>query len=93
VRVACAAAVIAGGSAERLAVSGRLAEQAVTAAVEAGDPGLSCQALELLAMSLRPGDLTAAGYVLRRELAVAEGAPDDADTAAWATDLRRNARF
>jgi DNA-binding CsgD family transcriptional regulator len=74
VRVVRAAAVIAGGSAERLASSGRLAEQAVTAAVEAGDPELSCEALELLAMSLRPGDLTAAGHVLRRELAVAEGA-------------------
>jgi hypothetical protein len=73
-RVVRAAAVIAGGSAERLAVSGRLAEQAVTAAAEAGDPELSCEALELLATSLRPRDLTAAARVLRRELAVAERA-------------------
>ena len=69
-----AAAVIAGGSAERLALSGRLAEQAVTAAEEAGDPELSCEALELLAMALRPRDLTTAAHVLRRELAVAERA-------------------
>ena len=74
VRVVRAAAVIAGGSAERLALSGRLAEQAVTAAEEAGDPELSCEALELLAMALRPRDLTAAARVLRRELAVAERA-------------------
>ncbi len=73
-RIVHAAAVIAGGSAERLALSARLAEQAVTAAEEAGDPELSCEALELLAMSLRPRDLTAAAGVLRRELAVAERA-------------------
>jgi len=53
-------------------LSGRLAGQSVTAAEEAGDPELSCEALELLAMSLRPRDLTAAAGVLRRELAVAE---------------------
>jgi hypothetical protein len=52
----------------------RLAEQAVTAAEEAGDPELSCEAPELLAMSLRPRDLTAAARVLRRERAVAERA-------------------
>jgi len=74
VRIVRAAAVIAGGSAERLALSGRLAGQAVTAAEEAGDPELSCEALELLAMALRPRDLTAAARVLRRELAVAERA-------------------
>jgi DNA-binding CsgD family transcriptional regulator len=74
VRVVRAAAVIAGGSPERLARSARLAEQAVTAAEEAGDPELSCEALELLAMSLRPRDLTASARVLRRELAVAERA-------------------
>jgi DNA-binding CsgD family transcriptional regulator len=74
VRVVRAAARIAGGSAERLAVSGGLAEQAVAAAVEAGDPELSCEALELLAMSLRPRDLTAAAGVLRQQLAVAERA-------------------
>jgi DNA-binding CsgD family transcriptional regulator len=73
-RVVRAAAVIAGGSAERAAVSARLAEQAVTAAKKAGDPELSCEALELLAMSLRPSDLNAAARVLRRELAVAERA-------------------
>jgi hypothetical protein len=73
-RIVRAAAVIAGGSPERLALSGRLAEQAVTAAAEAGDPELSCEALELLAMSLRPRDLTASARVLRRELAVAERA-------------------
>ncbi len=73
-RIVRAAALIAGGSAERLALSGRLAEQAVTAAEEAGDPELSCEALELLAMSLRPHDLTTAAHVLRRELAVAERA-------------------
>jgi DNA-binding CsgD family transcriptional regulator len=73
-RVVRAAAAMAGGSPERLAVSGQLAELAVTAAAEAGDPELSCEALQLLAMSLRPGDLTAAARVLRRELAVAEGA-------------------
>lgn len=67
-----AAAAIAGGSTERLAVSARLAEQAVTAAEEAGDPELSCEALELLAMALRPRDLTAAAGVLRRELDAAE---------------------
>jgi DNA-binding CsgD family transcriptional regulator len=66
--------VIAGGSTERLALSARLAEQAVTAAEEAGDPELSCEALELLAMALRPHDLTAAARVLRKELAVAERA-------------------
>jgi DNA-binding CsgD family transcriptional regulator len=70
-RVVRAAAVIAGGSAERFALSGRLAEQAVAAADEAGDPELSCEALELLAMSLRPRDLTAAAGVLRRELGTA----------------------
>jgi DNA-binding CsgD family transcriptional regulator len=69
-----AAAVIAGGSTERLALSARLAEQAVTAAGEAGDPELGCEALELLAMALRPRDLTAAAGVLRRELAAAERA-------------------
>ncbi len=74
VRIVRAAAVIAGGSAERLALSGRLAEQAVTAAEEAGDPELSCEALELLAMAVRPWDLTAAARVLRRELVVAERA-------------------
>jgi len=74
VRVVRAAAVIAGSSAERLALSGRLAEQAVTAAEEAGDPELSCEALELLAMALRPWNLTAAVRVLRRELAAAERA-------------------
>jgi DNA-binding CsgD family transcriptional regulator len=74
VRVVRAAAVIAGGSTERLALSGRLAEQAVTAAEKAGDPELSCEALELLAMSLRPRDLTAAARVLRRELGAAEQA-------------------
>jgi DNA-binding CsgD family transcriptional regulator len=74
VRIVRAATVIAGGSPERLALSGRLAEQAVTAAGEAGDPELSCEALELLAMSLRPRDLTAAAGVLRRELGVAERA-------------------
>ena len=74
VRIVRAAAVIAGGSAERLALSGRMAEQAVTAAEEAGDPELSCEALELLAMALRPRDLTTAAHVLRRELAVAERA-------------------
>jgi DNA-binding CsgD family transcriptional regulator len=73
-RVVRAAAVIAGGSTERLTRSGRLAEQAVTDAAEAGDPELSCEALELLATSLRPRDLTAAARVLRRELAVAERA-------------------
>jgi DNA-binding CsgD family transcriptional regulator len=73
-RIVRAAAVIAGGSAERLALSGRLTEQAVTAAEEAGDPELSCEALELLAMSLRPRDLTAAAGVLRRELGAAERA-------------------
>jgi hypothetical protein len=66
--------VIAGGSPERLALSARLAEQAVTAAEKAGDPELSCEALELLAMSLRPRDLTAAAGVLRRELGAAERA-------------------
>jgi DNA-binding CsgD family transcriptional regulator len=71
VRIVRAAAVIAGGSAERLALSGRLAEQAVTAAEEAGDLELNCEALELLAMALRPRDLTAAAGVLRRELAAA----------------------
>jgi hypothetical protein len=74
VRVVRAAAVIAGGSPERLTLSTRLAEQAVTAAAEADDPELSCEALELLATSLRPRDLTAAARVLRRELAVAERA-------------------
>jgi DNA-binding CsgD family transcriptional regulator len=74
VRVVRAAAVIAGGSAERLAMSARLAGQAVRAAEEAGDPELSCEALELLAMALRPRDLTAAAGVLRRELAAAERA-------------------
>jgi DNA-binding CsgD family transcriptional regulator len=74
VRIVRAAAVIAGGSTERLALSARLAEQAVTAAEEAGDPELSCEALELEAMSLRPRDLTAAARVLRKELAVAERA-------------------
>jgi DNA-binding CsgD family transcriptional regulator len=74
VRIVRAAAVIAGASAERLALSARLAEQAVAAAAEVGDPELSCEALELLAMSLRPRDLTAAARVLRRELAVAERA-------------------
>ena len=69
-----AAAVIAGGSAERLALSARLAGQAVRAAEEAGDPELSCEALELLAMALRPRDLTAAAGVLRRELTAAERA-------------------
>ncbi|HWN00823.1 MAG TPA: AAA family ATPase, partial [Streptosporangiaceae bacterium] len=73
-RIVRAAAVIAGGSPERLALSARLAEQAVTAAEEAGDPELSCEALELLAMSLRPHDLTAAAGVLRRELGAAERA-------------------
>ena len=73
-RVVRAAAVIGGGSTERLTRSGRLAEQAVTAAAEAGDPELSCEALELLATSLRPRDLTAAARVLRRELAAAERA-------------------
>ncbi len=73
-RVVHAAAVIAGGSAERLALSGRLAGQAVTAAEEAGDPELRCEALELLAMSLRPRDLTAAAGVLRQELEAAERA-------------------
>jgi AAA ATPase domain len=72
VRVVRAAAVIAGGSAERLALSARLAGQAVRAAEEAGDPELSCEALELLAVSLRPRDLTAAAGVLRRELGAAE---------------------
>src|SRR6266536_1717984 len=38
-----AAAVIGGGSAERLALSGRLAGRAVAAAGEAGDPELSCE--------------------------------------------------
>jgi DNA-binding CsgD family transcriptional regulator len=71
-RIVRAAAVIAGGSSERVALSGRLAEQAVAAAAEADDPELNCEALELLAMSLRPRDLTAAADVLRRELAVAE---------------------
>ena len=74
VRIVRAAAVIAGGSTERLALSARLAEQAVTAAEEAGDPELSCETLELEAMSLRPHDLTAAARVLRKELAVAERA-------------------
>jgi hypothetical protein len=55
-------------------LSGRLAEQAVTAAEEAADPELSCEALELLAMALRPRDLTAAAGVLRRELGAAERA-------------------
>jgi DNA-binding CsgD family transcriptional regulator len=73
-RIGHAAAVIAGGSPERLALSGLLAGQAVTAAEEAGDPELSCEALELLAMSVRPRDLTAAAGVLRRELGVAEQA-------------------
>ena len=73
-RIVRAAAVIAGGSAERLALSARLAEQAVTAAEKAGDPELSCEALELLAMALRPRDLTAAADVLRRELGAAERA-------------------
>ncbi len=63
--------MIAGSSPERLALSGRLAGQAVTAAEEAGDPELSCEALELLAMSMRPRDLTAAAGVLRRELGAA----------------------
>ena len=67
-----AAAVIAGGSTERLALSARLAEKAVLTADEAGDPELSCEALELLAMALRPRDLTAAADVLRQELAAAE---------------------
>ena len=58
---------------ERLALSVRLAKQAVTAAEEAGDPELSCEALELLAMSLRPRDLTAAAGVLRRELGLPSG--------------------
>jgi hypothetical protein len=71
VRIVRAAAVIAGGSAERLALSVRLAELAVTAAEGAGDPELNCEALELLAMALRPRDLTAAAGVLRRELAAA----------------------
>src|SRR6266566_7652339 len=70
-RIVRAAAVIAGGSPERLALSARLAEQAVTAAEEAADPELSCEALELLAMALRPRDLTAAADVLRRELGAA----------------------
>jgi DNA-binding CsgD family transcriptional regulator len=74
VRIVRAATVIAGGSAERLALSGRLAEQAVTAAEQAGDPELSCEALELLAMALRPRDLTTAAHVLRQELAAAERA-------------------
>ncbi len=69
-----AAAVIGGGSAERLALSGRLAGRAVAAAGEAGDPELSCEAVGLLAMSVRPRDLTAAVGVLRQELAVAERA-------------------
>jgi len=73
-RVVRAAAVIAGGSTERRALSARLAEQAVTAAEEAGDPELSCEALGLLAMSLRPRDLAAAADVLRRELGTAERA-------------------
>jgi len=73
-RIVRAAAVMAGGNPGRLVLSGRLAEQAVTAAEESGDPELSCEALELLAMSLRPRDLTAAAGVLRRELAVAERA-------------------
>jgi DNA-binding CsgD family transcriptional regulator len=73
-RIVRAAAEIAGGSGERLALSGGLARQAVTAAEEAGDPELSCEALELLAMSLRPRDLTASARVLRRELAAAERA-------------------
>jgi DNA-binding CsgD family transcriptional regulator len=73
-RIVRAAAVMAGASPERLAWSGRLAEQAVTAAEAAGDPELRCEALELLAMSLRPADLTAAAQALRRELAVAERA-------------------
>src|SRR5205823_5963066 len=73
-RIVRAAAVIAGGSPERLALSARLAEQAVTAAEEAADPELSCEALELLAMALRPRDVTAAADVLRRGLrAVAHG--------------------
>jgi DNA-binding CsgD family transcriptional regulator len=74
VRIMRAAAVIAGGSVGRLALYGRLAEQAVTAAEEAGDPELSCEALELLAMAVRPRDLTNAAHVLRRELVVAERA-------------------
>ena len=73
-RIVRAAAVIAGGSAERLALSARLAEQAVTAAGEGRRPELSCEALELLAMALRPRDLTAAADVLRRELGAAERA-------------------
>jgi hypothetical protein len=72
VRVVRAAAVIAGGSTERLALSARLSEQAVRAAEEAGDPELSCEALVLLATALRPRDLTAAAGVLRRELDAAE---------------------
>src|SRR5262249_29127571 len=78
-RIVRAAAAIAGGSPERVALSARLAEQAVTAAEEAGDPELSCEALELLAMALRPRDLTAAAGVLRREL----GAADRAGLALW----------
>jgi DNA-binding CsgD family transcriptional regulator len=74
VRIVRAAAVIAGGSPDRLALSARLAEQAVTAAEEAADPELSCEALELLAMALRPRDLTTAAAVLRRELGAAERA-------------------
>ncbi|HEX5292641.1 MAG TPA: AAA family ATPase [Streptosporangiaceae bacterium] len=74
VRVVRAAAVIAGGGPERLALSARLAGQAVTAAEDAGDPELSCEALELLATALRPRDLTAAAGVLRRGLAAAERA-------------------
>jgi DNA-binding CsgD family transcriptional regulator len=73
-RVVHATAMIAGASVERFALSARLAGQAVAAAEEAGDPELRCEALELLAMSLRPRDLTAAAGVLRRELAAAERA-------------------
>lgn len=73
-RIVQGSAVMAGASVDRLVATGHLAGQAVALAEKAGDPELTCEALELLATATRMRDLGEAADVLRRELAVAESA-------------------
>lgn len=71
-RIVQGSVTMAGGDADRVEVTGKLATEAVELAERAGDPELTCEALELLATAARPRDLAVAAEVLRRVLAITE---------------------
>ena len=65
--------VMASAEPDRLSTALRHAQESAQLAADAGRSDIECEALETVALSLRPADLDGSMTVLRRMLAIAEG--------------------